>query len=204
MIPNRRPRVVDAYDKSAKMRKAFQDRDVRQREKMSFSWPSTMQLIGKCESVIYTSNKWQTDGSFNDYKHIAEGPQKLMVAKGGIGDWTTDETIDVVGPWLHLPSVMPREFAKLAKFQGIQFRLYDSFSRGKGRLSRSPDDLMELRVDRGFLGGAFVPDEDDMEYPVGANLEPGSPFLFVYTLSDGVHCIITGSQLAVERDGIVG
>jgi hypothetical protein len=56
---------------------------------------------------------------------------------------------------------------------------------------------------RAFLGGAYVP--DDVAAPPGIGLDPGSPFLFCYTLEEhGVHAIITGSELDVEKDGITG
>jgi len=197
---NRSRQVVDAYEDSASMREVFQDKPVRHRDQVGFTWPAEVQMVGKCDGILYKSNKWEK-GNWHDYKHVAEAPQNLMVVERGIGDFVTDESLDVVGPWVELPSPMPRQFAKLAKFLGLQFRLFSSFDGRRTRVSRQH---MEMHVPGAYLGGAFVPDEDDMTYPTRANLTPGEPFLFVYTLDAGVHCIITGRELAVERDGIVG
>jgi hypothetical protein len=42
-----------------------------------------------------------------------------------------------------------------------------------------------------MLGGARFPDNDEA-------------FLFVYTKKGGVHMIITGKELEIEKDGITG
>jgi len=94
--------------------------------------------------------------------------------------------------------------AKLARFLGVQFRLYESINdkTGKGRLGA---DRMEMRLGRAHLGAARVPDTNEVQVPTGVGLEPGDPFLFVWTPEKhGVHCIITGRELDVEADGIVG
>jgi len=99
---------------------------------------------------------------------------------------------------------MPKHFARLAKFIGVQVNLYAGWSGRNPRLGRSAEDLLEVRVSRGYLGGARVPDEADFSYPE-IGLEPGEPFLFVYTLEEsGVHALVTGKDLDIEKDGITG
>lgn len=200
--PNRRPRLVDARDLAEDMRRTFHDSDPKRAEAMPFTWPAELQVVGRCLSVTYSSDKWKTSKEWEDYKHVAEAPQYLLVPRGFLLDWRTDHPIDTVGPMAELPDPMPQHFAKLAKFLGIQCQLYGSMREGRPRLSRAPDALLEFRVGRAHLGGCFVP--DDSEHPKGVGMEPGAPFLFVYTLEDGVCCIVTGRDLDVEKDGIVG
>lgn len=201
--PNRRPRLVDARELAVEMRRTFHDSDPKRSERMPFVWPDELQVIGKCLSVTYSSDKWKTTKEWEDYKHVAEAPQYLLARPGFLVDWESDEPIDTVGPIAELPDPMPRHFAKLAKFLGIQVQLYSGMKGTKPQLSRSKDDLLEFRVARAHLGGAFVP--EDAEAPPGVGLEPGAPFLFVYTLErDGILCIVTGRELDVEKDGIVG
>jgi hypothetical protein len=170
---------------------------------MPFTWPAELQVVGKCLSVTYSSDKWQKTREWEDYKHVAEAPQYLLVRPGFLVDWETDATLDTVGPLAALPDPMPRHFAKLAKFIGIQCCLFGSMRGGRGQLSRAAKDLLEFRVAKAHLGGGYVPDE--CNYPKGIGLEPGAPFLFVYTLEkDGISCIVTGRDLDIEKDGIVG
>lgn len=204
MRPNR-PRVVDARKEAERMRRTFQDEDPKKAERMPFTWPEELQLVGHCLGVVYSSDKWKRDPEFEDYKHIAEAPQYLLVPDRFLIDWETGDPLDVVGPWVPLPRLMPRHFATLAKFLGVQMRLYDQMDDdGDGKLGTGADSLIEFRVSRAFLGGARVPEGNDEELaPLG--LEPGRAFLFVYTTNQaGVHCIITGEELDVEKDGIVG
>ncbi len=200
---NRRPRLVDARDLAVEMRRTFHASEPQRSENMPFTWPAELQVIGKCLSVTYSSDKWKTTKEWEDYKHVAEAPQYLLARPGFLVDWETDEAIDTVGYVAELPDPMPRHFAKLAKFLGIQLQLYSGMRNGKPQLSRSAEDLLEFRVGRAHLGGAFVP--DDAECPHGVGLEAGAPFLFVYTVeAEGVLCIVTGRDLDVEKDGIVG
>jgi hypothetical protein len=201
--PNRR-RLVDTKDLAKEMRRTFHDTDPKRSERMPFTWPDELQVVGKCLSVTYSSDKWKRSREYEDYKHVSEAPQFILMAPGFLTDWETDEPIDMVGPIAELPDPMPRHFAKLAKFLGIQLQLYGSMSAdGRPRLSRSAEDLLEFRLGRAHLGGAYVP--EDAETPRGIGLDPGAPFLFVYTLEDElVPCIVTGKQLDVEKDGITG
>ena len=81
---------------------------------------------------------------------------------------------------------MPSHFSILASLIGIQVHLFDE----KGQLVKD-ENLYEITVGHGMLAGANFPDT-------------GEPFLVVYTRTEGVHMIITGTELDVEKDGIVG
>lgn len=203
MRRNRR-RVVDAREEARRMREDFYDKKSRHSERMPFTWPTELQDVGRCLSVAYSSDKWKSEREFEDYKHIAEAPQHLLTTRGFLVDWETDEPIDAVGPWVELPDPMPRHFAKLARFIGLQFHLYSECTPRGGRLGRSADDVMEFRLRRGMLGAAKLPEDIGVEYPE-LGIRAGAPVLLVYTLEQhGVHALITGKQLGVEKDGIVG
>lgn len=197
-----RPRLVDTRDVARDLRRTFHATEPRRSEQLTFSWPAEMQVVGKCLGVVYSSDKWHQPGDWEDYKHLAEAPQFLLTVPDLIVDWHTNQPLETVGPHAELPDPMPRHFAKLAKFLGIQAQLYGSMRGQRGVLSRRAEDRLEIRIARAHLGGAVVP--EDARYPTGIGLEPGCPFLFVYTLSDGVLCIVTGRQLDIEADGIVG
>jgi hypothetical protein len=200
--PNRR-RVVDTRNTAKEIRETFQDRDVKRTDRMPWTWPDEMQVIGRCLGVIYSSDKWKESRDYEDYKHVSEAPQLLLATPDFLIDWSTDQPIPTAGPFVELPQPMPQHTAKLARFLGVQFRLYESVSdKGKGRLS---DEKMEMRLGRAHLGAARVPDSEAVQFPTGVGLEPGDPFLFVFTPDkQGVHCIITGRELDIEADGIVG
>lgn len=201
MQRNRRT-LVDARDLAEHMRRTFHDTEPRRSQAMGFTWPKELQVVGKCLSVSYSSDKWKRTRDWEDYKHVAEGPQYLLAPPDFLRDWESDETIETVGPMAVLPDPMPRHFAMLAKFISIQCQLYSSMSGRRPKLGRGARHLLEFKLGRAHLGGAYVP--DDAVCPDGIGLSPGAPFLFVYRAGDGVGCVVTGTQLDVERDGIVG
>ena len=191
MIPNRR-RIVDTRKDAKSMRETFQAASSTRERSFDWNWPAEMREVGRCVAIMYTSDKWQSDGSFEDYKHVAEAPQEALVVPGFLVDyhdsskgWTT------YGPTVELDEEMPKHFAILTELLGIQLRLYSGMKRnGEGKLPRSGGNV-EVRIAKAMLGGARMPDSHE-------------PFLFVYTASAGVHCMIFGKELDVEKDGIVG
>ena len=176
------------------MRETFQDRPIRRRETMEFTWPKEMQLIGKCLAVVYSSDKWKEDREFEDYKHLAEAPQHLLAVERFLIDWSTDEPLGGVGPWVVLPQPMPKHFAKLAKFLGVQCRVYEGTD-DKPRLEKTP---LEFRVARAFLGGAVVPEDKELEYPARVGLEYSGPSAGQY-LSGNLSSSSTGKRKEPER-----
>jgi hypothetical protein len=179
--------VVDTLDEARKIRETFVDRPSTKERKMPFAWPSELREIGRCEAVMYTSDKWKDRGDYEDYKHIAEAPQEFIAREGFLrshraGKWRPLRTY---GPTIELVEPMPRHFAVLSPLLGVQIGLYRDASRRLGQ-------YVEVTVPKGLLGGARHP-------------KTGAPFLIIYTEEQGgLHGIVTGKELDIEKDGIVG
>jgi hypothetical protein len=182
-----RIQVVDAEGEARGMYERFYDKNPRRRTEFNFDWPTSVQEIGEARAEMYRSNKWQKNPKdFEDYKHIAESYQRCYVTPGFLRDYSTGKQMQTHGPTLEVKGPMPKHFTILAPLIGIQVRLYGP----SGRKSRA-DDLYEIVVPRGMLAGAIHP-------------ETKETFLFVYTKAHGIGMLITGDELAVEKDGIVG
>ena len=186
---NRRRYSVNARDSVAaarEMRRKFHDKEPEHETAVPWDWPDELQEIGTCEAVMYASPKWQQNPrKIIDYKHVAEGPQRILVRKGFVHDHRGSRELDVVGPH-HELNDMPDAFAVLDKILGVQVQLYA----GSDEEPELPGDFFQIDIPGAWLGAAKHP-------------ETGETFLIVYT-NDGVHCLIVGPQLGVEKDGIVG
>ena len=182
-----RRRVVDTSADAESMRKTFMDRPHTRHTELPFEWPESMQEIGVGHAVMYRSNKWKKNPSqTEDYKHIAESKQTVYVTPKFLRTWENpNKPIEVHGPMVELERPMPKHFAVLAPLLGFQLQL--NGPDGKP----DPDGYYEVTVAHGMVGGAIHP-------------ETGEPFLFIYTRTDGVHMLLTGEELDVEKDGIVG
>lgn len=177
-----------AEEREAKrIRETFMDRAAERVDQLRWSWPRRMREVGECVAVMYTSDKWHPPGHYEDYKHIAEGPQLVNVRDGFLRDEEGDP-IEVVGPLVELNGNMPTTIATLAPIIGIQIRLYEPV----GRSWRLPEEgnLWHVEVPRAKIGAAKHPDT-------------GETFLCVFSRDD-VAAIITGRSLEVLKDGIVG
>lgn len=183
------PKLVDTRQDAEEMFETFHARGSKRRVKYNFSWPSKVQEVGRAIAQLYRSNKWKTNPKdFEDYKHIAEAPQFCyLVDPKFIRDDGGRTPIKVYGPMVELEEEMPSHFTILAPLIGVQLRLYDS----QGKLPRGDAGLYEVVVPHGMLGGARFPGSDEA-------------FLFVYTRRGGIHMLITGTELDVEKDGITG
>jgi hypothetical protein len=158
-------------------------------EQVGWEWPREMQHIGQCEAVMYSSDKWKPEGQFEDYKHVAEGKQELLVTPGFVREYNQPSVkLGVVGPIVELDDPMPSHFAVLAKVLGVQAQFFV----GDDESPRLGGEAAMYQID---IAGATL----------GAARHPatGQKFLVIYTAS-GLHCIITGSVLDIEKDGIVG
>ena len=176
------------------IRETFTDRPAEKRTNVSWRWPRTLQEVGQCVAVMYSSDKWKAGRGKNwaeDYKHVAEGEQWILVRPGFlVEDERPSQEIPVCGPKIEL-GPMPTAFAVLADVLGAQLRLYrQSDLRGTDGSAAASGDLYQTNVARAKLGGARFPDNDE-------------PFLFIYTAA-GVEMIIVGRELAIEKDGITG
>jgi hypothetical protein len=183
--PNASRRYVRRYvvnrsevDEARKIRREFHDREPDQEIEVDWEWPKTMRHLGECVAVMYASDKWQERrGNRIDYKHVAEGPQQCFVADD-FPVLVGSRELDQGGEQVSLGK-MPRHFALLDKILGVQVRLSGS---------DEDDGYYQIDIPRAKLGAMRTSD---------------GLFLLVYT-DDGVHMIITGDQLGVTKDGIIG
>ena len=198
VIQQFRPNRAAAPDREVaeQLRETFVDRPVEKVEQVRWHWPTELLEIGACEAVMYCSDKWHRKGQYEDYKHIAEGPQRLSVASGFLRDFETDPSGRTE---LAIPSVpveidgrMPDSFAVLAPLLGFQCRLYELRPNGDLVLPAAGEDLYQVDTDPDAvtLGAAKHP-------------ETGATFLVVYDCHR-VLAMITGDQLDVLKDGITG
>lgn len=187
-MSRRRIEVIDTKKDAQAMYQRFYDKPSKREVKFDFSWPTKVQEIGEAKAQMYRSNKWKMNPQeFEDYKHIAESFQLCYVTPGFLRDYSTGNKLPVHGPNLEVQGPMPKHFTILAPLIGIQVRLYDK----NEELPSGDSNLYEVVVPRGMLAGAKHP-------------KTGDNFLFVYTKTHGIGMLITGDELAVEKDGIVG
>lgn len=185
-------RVVDTKDAAVKTFEKFYDREPAQEIELPFGWPSKMQEIGVGGAEMYRSNKWQKNlAEHEDYKHVAEGTRTVYAEPGFLREWgSPTKQVEVVGPVVRFESPMPRHFTRLGPLLGVQVRLYEKGSKGEMIVPKGDKGRFEVSVARAWLGSAKHP-------------KTGETFLFVYT-PDGVHMILTGGSLSIEKDGITG
>ncbi len=192
LTPNRRAGYIIETNPDARaaaeIREAFYDKPVDAAFEFEWKWPKVMLDVGQSEAVQYTSDKWKRRGDYEDYKHVAEGPQRLYVKPGFLRDFSnTTRELDLDCEEVTLPSRMPTAVAELAPILGIQFTPYEV--RGK-KLVLSKEDPFHVMIQRAYVGAAKLPNT-------------GETFLVIYTRSE-LCAIITGDSLGVEKDGIVG
>lgn len=183
--------IVNRSDAAAakRIRETFVDRPVRKTIPIHWSWPKKMHGVGQCEAVQYTSDKWRDEGDYQDYKHVAEGPQRLYVKPDLLHEYGKRKRLDCAYEVVELPRKMPTVIAELAPALGFQFQSYIE--------PEGDDDELELsgiyyhtKIERAYVGAAVMPGT-------------GEVFLMMYTKSE-LCAIITGDILNVEKDGIVG
>jgi hypothetical protein len=160
-------------DSAIEIREDFYDAPHTRKKKVSWKWPKKLYPLGSCEAILYTSNKWQKDGSFVDYKHVSEAPQKLFISPRLLieGDSLRKSSSKPL-----MPKSFPDGFAVLAKCIAIQAKC------GK--------EFFELKFPKNSMLGA-------------GKFKNGKTFCFIYN-SDGVLALVTGKELEVLKDGIVG
>lgn len=169
-------RNADDLTSARRHRETFVDKPATKKRRTRWEWPKEMEWIGYCEAVMYASDKWKRAGNYEDYKHVAEGEQYVLVSPGFVRDYNSPRTpLDLDSEPFTLPK-MPEAFAELAEIFGVQVRTFD-------------DEYLQIDIARAKLGGA-------------SNKELGT-FLFVYT-GAGVHMLIAGPKLKIEKDGITG
>lgn len=182
---------ADSLRAARRIRETFTDKPPEREELLQWDWPKSMLQVGTCESVMYASDKWRDHGDAIDYKHVAEGPQVLLVTPGFLREYSSPGTqLPVCGPEVELDGPMPDSFAVLAKILGVQTKLYEEDDGGY-YLPNGDETLYQVDIANAWLGGAKHP-------------ATGQTFLIVYTKKNGPCCLITGEILDIEKDGIVG
>lgn len=192
--------VVDTYDAAARDVETFKARGVRRERRVQCDWPIEMRHIGQCLAVEYTSDKWKQIGDYEDYKHLAESveegaaPTEFLACDDMLTAFGKPRTpLEVFGRYVAFVQPMPLVFAELAELLGVQLRLYVGEGRGGPHFGSADEGVMQVRFARCLLGGA--------RHPVTKR-----PFLMLYSPNkrDGIHAVITGSALDIEKDGLVG
>ncbi len=176
-------------DSAKRIRETFVDRQVDKKVPIHWSWPRKLYCVGQSEAVKYTSDKWKKRGDYQDYKHVAEGPQQLFVRDGFLVDYNSRKRLEFPCEEVTLPARMPTVIAELAPILGLEFQPYAETDDDDADLKLS-DTYLAIDIARAYVGAAVHP-------------ETSQTFLIVYTRSE-LCAIITGDILGVEKDGIVG
>lgn len=177
------------FESARKIRETFVDRKMEKKVPIHWSWPKKLYGVGQSEAVQYTSDKWKKRGDYQDYKHVAEGPQHLFVKDGFLVDYSSRKPLDFPCEEIALPSRMPMAIAELAPILGLQFQPYAEPEHDSNELELS-GTYYSVDIARAYIGAAVHPETNDT-------------FLIIYTRSE-LCAIITGDILNVEKDGIVG
>src|SRR5882724_6997093 len=168
------------FESAKRIRETFVDRKVDKEIPIHWSWPKKLYGVGQSEAVQYTSDKWKKRGDYQDYKHVAEGPQKLFVKDGFLVDYSSRRKLDFPCEVVTLPKKMPTVIAELAPILGLQFQPYENDD------LRLSGKFYGVDIARAYIGAAVHPDTHDT-------------FLIVYTRRE-LCAIITGDILNVEKD----
>ena len=184
--------VVDTKDDAIGTFKTFHARDPKTETEFDFEWPELWQEVGEGKAVMYRSNKWKSSlRDHEDYKHVAESSQALFVVPGYLRERSDEDVhVKVYGGMFSIQGPMPQHFTKLGPLLGMQARLFDKKENGDVYLPKGDDRLYQIEMARCYLGGARHP-------------ETLEPFLFVYD-KHGVYMMVTGTELNIEKDGVVG
>lgn len=166
------------------------DRPPSKLHKFRWQWPKSLREVGTCLAVMYSSDKWRKPSDFIDYKHVAEGPQVLYCRPGFIVD-ELGQPLRIPGRRVDIGGELPDTIALLAPILGVQCQLYQVGGRDGYYLPNGDEGLTELVIPKAKLGAV-------------RDHHSGSVYLVVYTESEGVLCLISGAELDVTKDGIVG
>ncbi len=152
--------------------------------------------IGSNMGTAYASDKWggEKNKSFEEFKHISEGPQELYMREGAITDFPTFGPVwNPAKDSLKLPDVV----ADLAPILHLEARLFTSLDkRGQGAFGQGDAGCRRIKVGASMLCAGYLIDADNADY--------GEPFLVVIAKKGGVQFVILGKKLDVTKDGIVG
>jgi hypothetical protein len=194
--PNRsRRRIVDSAELARSMSETFKARPVRYQVKIDQDWPREWQHVGDSLAVAYSSDKWQDDGNWRLWKHLAESHNRAYCVPGFLrDDKNPRKSWPTIGPYTSLDDVpMPDHFADLARLEELDLRLHVAGDDEHPDFGDDDSDgVVKVTIAHGKLGGGFVMYREPM------------PFLFIYTDKEGPLVLIFGDELTVEADGIAG
>lgn len=198
-----RVKVYDAESIARDMVRTFKDREPEYIENQRWKWPSHLQNVGDSLAVAYASDKWKPRGKKGKreqelYKHLAESRNRAFVKPGLLHDYYDQgEQWPVVGPEYSFQDCpMPSDFAILGLFEEADLQLYVEDGEDPD-FGGGDEGIVKVTVRHGMLGGSKIL----WSQTTG---EKDEPFIFVYTRSAGVLVVITGDDLDIEKDGIVG
>lgn len=166
-------------ERAMRMRKTFTQKSVGGAYRAATGWPAGIRYVGRCLGVAYSSDKWQKDSDFEDYKHIVEAPQDLYA-------FACSATTHIVGAPADIGAKLPDVLAELAPLLYIEAQLVASARGGKEVYHPNPSIVQPPAA---LLYGGYADKE---------------PFLCVGSQANGMMFLITGEELNVERDGITG
>jgi hypothetical protein len=202
-----RVKVFEAETIARNIAQTFKDRPVESQEVLDFDWPDVIQEVGESLGVAYDSDKWKPRDELGKrdseiYKHIAESRNRIYAEPSCIQPGQgTGLDLKPIGPKLSLAKasrsgeiLMPESFAVLGRFVEANVVLHTSGTDEQPRrATRGDKGVYTLSVKHGMLGASKMKRNGKLQ-----------PFLFVYRRDFGVYFIITGDQLDIEKDGIVG
>jgi len=204
----RRVHVVDAEEIARSMRKTFQAKEPKEKVELPFTWRSQMQHVGDSLAVCYASDKWKKkEGDLEVYKHIAESRNRVFCTPKFLRPFEDEDSYyPALGPMVSFTDVpMPKHFAVLGYFEECNLCLHSSGSHEQPAFAENPKDdaVVKVLLKHGMLGAS------KMRWSTLDDGRKDQPFLLVYTEPraddpGGVHMIIVGEELDVEKDGIVG
>lgn len=189
-----RVRMYDAQAAAKELRERFTAKPATKRKVHNWDWPASLQWIGESHAVAYESDKWKEDGDYELYKHLAESKNHVYAVKGLLRD-DDGEKWHTIGPMVSLPAYMPDHFAELALFTEVNIQLFTGGTDASPRLGRGDDGFVAVEIAGGILCAGYYRTKQS---------GPDVPFLFVCTKRSGPELLITGAELDIEADGIVG
>lgn len=182
------PRAFSGREEAERLRTTFQNEEPDREEDFAWSWPHELRCIGEGYAVMYRSNKWKKNkNEFENYKHVCESrdPWKLYTVPG-----FTASGVSLTGHTRAVsPKEMPANFAVLANCLGVQCRLFEKHGQ-RLVMPEGDEGIYEIQIPRSKLGSGRT--------------RSGHLFLCVYVESEGPKLFIFGTELDVEKDGIVG
>lgn len=206
MAPRSRIKVFEANEIAKGIAETFKDRPVEREERLDFDWPDKLQMVGQNLGVAYDSDKWKAKGSnglrpSELYKHVAESDNRIYVPPTLPFEDHQGKRLKKIGPRISLRELsedgeieMPKHFAILGRFEECNCVLHTKGTNENPKLASKGDEgCFTLRVPHGMLGASKFRRGDKYQ-----------PFIFVYHPVDGIYFLITGDELGIEKDGIVG